>query len=612
MKKKIAILLCIGILVFLTAAGALVAGQRPDSLRRDAVCRGLGGALYAAQNQEEGYTVYEINSAGAVQKAYTQQNWFGGRNSHVIALCFDGELYVLAGEEKEGGDSQFWIRKLSAGLTAEETAYPLFLEEQRPLTLYKEEGQLLLDTVSGDYKTESVYQLELPETQGLSCRLLLRSRGDYEPKKDGQEELMRKNEPLYCSPGVRMLLVQSAMVRAAVMICLAEAAAGLLILAGMGRRGWIIQGFLLLYLVFLGSMYVQSRCPDRLEALCTVFEPAGFDPENRVPAEETKRWILLAAGTGLLWGICFFIYRGTDRAMRRMEEHILQKSKKSLYVGRLLYRTCRRFAPQGMEKLIGKRSLLELASGDYADRRMTCVLLYSKKEKGLTSFDYLKQCAQEMITIRQMMQYRQSGQSGILLANGDSLEQWRILFPEPEGDVVSFAAETLSLLHPADGLMVLFKDYCVCGIAGSQNQAFPVFLSWQADLLEGYQEAFQKAGLGLVLTQDIAKSVEDERRVRYIGFVRDKETGNEVRIYESLDVYEEELRVSRLKTGAAFDRALELYYQNDFYLARNEFSGVLKECAQDGVAKWYLFQCEKQLDARTQDEISHALFDGWS
>lgn len=587
MKKKITILFCTGILLFLTAAGALVTGQGAEDLRRDAVCRGPGGRLYAAQNQEEGYTVYEIDSAKAVQRAYTQQSWFGGRNARVRALCFDEELYVLGEEEKEG-TSQFWIRKLSADLTAKEV-YPLLLEDQKPLTLYKEDGAFWLDTVSGDCRSESVYRLELPETQGLPCRLFLRSRGDYEPKENGQEGLWRENEPLYCSLGVRILLVQSAMVHAAAIICLAEAAAGLLILAGTVRNGRVLQGFFLLYLVFLGSLYARSRYPD---------------------GPERELWIIFAAGTGLLWGVCFYIYRGMDRAMRRMEDRILQKEQKSLYVGRLLYRTCRRFAPQGMEKLIGKRSLLELASGDYADRRMKCVLFYSKKEKSLTSFDYLKQCAQEMITIRRMMQHRQAGQNGILLANGDNLAQWRILFPEPEGDVVSFAAETFVLLRPAGGLMVLFEDYCVCGIAGSQNQAFPVFLSWQADLLEGCQKAFRKAGLGLVLTQDIAKSVEDERRVRYIGFVRDKETGNEIRVYELLDVYEEELRVSRLKTCAAFERALELYYQNDFYLARNEFSDVLKECAQDGVAKWYLFQCERQLDAGMQEEISHALFDG--
>ena len=41
-----------------------------------------------------------------------------------------------------------------------------------------------------------------------------------------------------------------------------------------------------------------------------------------------------------------------------------------------------------------------------------------------------------------------------------------------------------------------------------------------------------------------------------------------------------------------FQKAIGLFCQNDFYLARNLFSAVLKLNPADGIARWYLFACE--------------------
>jgi len=39
-----------------------------------------------------------------------------------------------------------------------------------------------------------------------------------------------------------------------------------------------------------------------------------------------------------------------------------------------------------------------------------------------------------------------------------------------------------------------------------------------------------------------------------------------------------------------------MYYQRNFYLARNQFMEILKDCPEDGIVKWYIFECEKYMN----------------
>ncbi|MBO7335516.1 MAG: hypothetical protein J6U42_01105, partial [Lachnospiraceae bacterium] len=59
--------------------------------------------------------------------------------------------------------------------------------------------------------------------------------------------------------------------------------------------------------------------------------------------------------------------------------------------------------------------------------------------------------------------------------------------------------------------------------------------------------------------------------------------------------------------SVAVEKALELYYASDFYLARNLFAEVVKECPEDLVARWYLFKCEGMLDGGDIDKFCYGL-----
>ena len=79
-----------------------------------------------------------------------------------------------------------------------------------------------------------------------------------------------------------------------------------------------------------------------------------------------------------------------------------------------------------------------------------------------------------------------------------------------------------------------------------------------------------------------------------------------------LDAYPVKEKKLRKMTDANFQKGLELFYGRNFYLARNEFAEVLKTCAEDQIAVWYLFKCEQLFNESSgfegEKDISFGLF----
>ena len=110
----------------------------------------------------------------------------------------------------------------------------------------------------------------------------------------------------------------------------------------------------------------------------------------------------------------------------------------------------------------------------------------------------------------------------------------------------------------------------------------------------------------MAVTDSVYELIEKETAGRYIGYLESE--GYTFKIYEILDACPAKERQKRLDTKEKFEKALNLFYQEDYYLGRNLFTEVLKECPDDEVAKWYLFLCEKCLNAEYGKSVSGALF----
>ena len=154
--------------------------------------------------------------------------------------------------------------------------------------------------------------------------------------------------------------------------------------------------------------------------------------------------------------------------------------------------------------------------------------------------------------------------------------------------------------------VLLHRTAFVYGVAGSEEQAFTYVLSKEMKMLERYVDKFRSVGIRMTVTDAVYELVEKETTGRYIGYL--EEDGYTFKLYEILDAYPAKERQRRLDTRDKFQKALNLFYQGDYYLGRNLFTEVLKECPDDEVAKWYLFLCEKCLNADYGKEVSCALF----
>ena len=76
----------------------------------------------------------------------------------------------------------------------------------------------------------------------------------------------------------------------------------------------------------------------------------------------------------------------------------------------------------------------------------------------------------------------------------------------------------------------------------------------------------------------------------------------------SYEDYAELERKLRVGYDHRMQEAINLFYHDDFYLARNLFSMLLRACPEDGIIRWYLFACEHFFHQEGEFEVDYSLF----
>jgi hypothetical protein len=66
----------------------------------------------------------------------------------------------------------------------------------------------------------------------------------------------------------------------------------------------------------------------------------------------------------------------------------------------------------------------------------------------------------------------------------------------------------------------------------------------------------------------------------------------------------------RLGYDERLQKAMELFYKNDFYRAMVEFSSILKQNPRDGLVRWYAFACERYFNAGDAANAKYNLLSG--
>ena len=210
-----------------------------------------------------------------------------------------------------------------------------------------------------------------------------------------------------------------------------------------------------------------------------------------------------------------------------------------------------------------------------------------------------------------MHQICEKYQGTFISAGGDLLHR-KVFFEQSPSEALKFAIEsyrahvTNEVINNNVIMMLHQSNYCY-GVSGVEDMVTPFIYCTEEKVLDAYMDALVKAKVRIVLTEQVLSMIDKEFCIRYIGFVSNEEMTGNVKLYECLDAYTEEKRKVMKESDVYFQNALQLFYSNDFYLARNEFNEVLKMNDQDEIAKWYLFHCEYHLN-QPDAEVSYSLF----
>lgn len=294
------------------------------------------------------------------------------------------------------------------------------------------------------------------------------------------------------------------------------------------------------------------------------------------------------------------------RALRNSLTQLVNDNHRTNYMKYQMLQAYYRFAPKQIEKILNKPSILDVEVEDQVELNGTVAIVSVAVSETLARQEALKRLNENYRVFSEV----RGAENGIFLCGNTDLSELSFLFPGGAGDGVSFGIGVVNrreyVRAKEQTFVLLHHTNLVYGVAGDDRQASTYVLSRELKVLEAYTEQLRAMGIRVAVTDSVYERLQQDVAARYIGFI---EKGKYTfKLYEILDAYPAKERQNRLDTKHKFQDALNLFYQDDFYLARNLFTELLKDDPTDDVAKWYLFLCEKCLDSGSTGNISYGLF----
>ncbi|MBQ3546023.1 MAG: hypothetical protein IJA34_13740 [Lachnospiraceae bacterium] len=267
-----------------------------------------------------------------------------------------------------------------------------------------------------------------------------------------------------------------------------------------------------------------------------------------------------------------------------------------------------KFIPKDFENLMERKSLLDVELGDVVDITGSVVTI-NMDENFVNGDAYLKTAG----NVFKIINSAQNKENGVVITEDSRLIDTKLLFKDNVNDAIDFAIEVMhgfdndiDIANKEKLIVVNYSDY-KCGTTGCEERIIPYVYSNEENIIINYIESLRRAGVKIVLTESAVEKSNNKHDVRYIGYIT--ENDKNIKIYECLDAYSKVKKELLLSSQKTFKKALGLFYSNDFYLARNTFNDVLKVNPDDRIARWYLFNCEHNLNNTSDNEISYGLFE---
>ncbi len=258
-----------------------------------------------------------------------------------------------------------------------------------------------------------------------------------------------------------------------------------------------------------------------------------------------------------------------------------------------------RFTPHNIERIYGGKNILAIDEGDVIDITgvIASVSLSLPRSRGEAYQKKVAERFKEIIAARDV-------HNGMTIAVNHDISDVTCFFDGKSEEAFEFG---MDVVRDSDSFVMLHKTTVTCGIVGCDKELVQYTPSREINILEKYSEKLRAMGLTMVITDRVKEFIPNSVSTRYIGFIENE--GFKYKLYEVLDAYGSSIMQARTATAGKFAEAINLFYQDDFYLARNMFSEILKTDANDPITTWYLFVCENNLNS-IKNSNSYALFAG--
>lgn len=347
--------------------------------------------------------------------------------------------------------------------------------------------------------------------------------------------------------------------------------------------------------------------------------------------------ILWMLGTLLLLGITYFEFREVRRLSKTMEavcqgkqysftkpkvmnwdlermwnslSEIFKDREKMYYTKNIMFQAFYRFAPKNIERILGKSSITDVMAGDSVQLKAIVGTVSMTGVVGPKLDTYLKSMNDNFDIICKY----QTEHQGIILSSDCNLSSMKVLFNNQIEEAIQFGIDTMVAMEESGALQkqntLVFLHECnlVYGVSGTKEQAFTYVISREFDSLSDYIPQLRDLGIPMITTERMRMQLKESVSTRYLGYVELKKLNINMKLYEILDAYTVKEKNLRIQNKDVFEKALNLYYKNDFYLARNFFTDVVKNCPTDQVARWYLFTSERMLNEINMENFKYGLF----
>ena len=250
-----------------------------------------------------------------------------------------------------------------------------------------------------------------------------------------------------------------------------------------------------------------------------------------------------------------------------------------------------RFAPKNIELILEKNSIIEVHNGAGRDFEGTLgsINIDIRGGKSVKKLDYLIEAIGDYVKNHEAM----------IVGKAPDMSNIQMLFSDKEITTTKELVDlNMRFFKDTDHIsftMLLIYDSFNFGVVGNEDESSTYLYAEEKELIMKMTQFVSKLNLGLVITDKVVLRENYGGATRFIGYGGRDRNGELVGLYEVLDFHRERERVEKITTLERFNEALKLYYDKDFYLARNRFSDILKEAPSDLLARWYVFESEKYL-----------------